>query len=56
MEYLLHNGNEYKLYHDFNQLCYENGLDQKKIDKRKLPVHTPKGLIIGLIPVTKVKF
>jgi len=55
MEYLLHNGNEYKLYYSLDVLCKENGLDHKKLDKKMLPVSTPKGLIIGLIPNTKIK-
>jgi hypothetical protein len=56
MEYLLHHPatNTYKLYHSLRMLCKMNGLDKSMINKDMLPVSTPKGLIIGLEPDTRI--
>lgn len=56
MEYLLIKGGVYLLYHDFKTLCKENGIDHKKLKESMLPANTPVGLIIALIPNTKVTF
>lgn len=56
MEFLLHNPttNTYKLYHSLSRLCRDNGLKPDQINKDQLPVGTPVGLIIGLVPNTKI--
>lgn len=56
MEFLLHNPttNTYKLYHSLYRLCRDNGLKPDQINKDQLPVATPVGLIIGLVPNTKI--
>lgn len=55
MEYLLIQPDGIlKLYHSLRRLCEENGIDRNKINKNQLPVQTPKGKIIGLIPDTRI--
>jgi hypothetical protein len=56
MEFLFHDPSThtYKLYHSLSRLCKDNGMDHKMISKDMLPVKTPKGLIIGLVPNTKI--
>lgn len=56
MEYLLHNQatNEYKLYHSLRRLCKENRLDPDRVKKQALPMLTPIGLIVGIVPDTRI--
>lgn len=44
----------YRLYHSLSRLCKANGIDASKLNKKDLPVKTSKGIIIGLVPDTRI--
>lgn len=54
MEFILHHRNEYRIYHSLRRLCKENGLDPTKITRDRLPCQTPVGLIIAVIPDSRM--
>lgn len=54
MEFLLICGSNHYLFHSLRRLCKESGLDFDKIKAGKLPMHTPVGTIIAIIPDTRI--
>jgi hypothetical protein len=55
MEYLIITSDgSYKLYHSLSRLCKDNGIDGGQFTKKDLPVKSSKGVIIGLVPDTRI--